>query len=106
MGTSSVKAEGEKPPKARLEGILYLLKDVTLEKHSHTDISEHRNINQLQLFLNLGRSEHTLPQLSDGGCDELHGEAYQVVFRTVSTKLLWPLQKKIQNDATAHTIRL
>lgn len=35
----------------------------------------------------------TLPQLSDSCCDELHGEADQVVFGALSIKLLWSLQE-------------
>ena len=31
----------------------------------------------------------TLPELSDRCCDELHGEADQVVFITLPIKLLW-----------------
>lgn len=38
--TSSVKAEGDKPSKPQREGILYLLKDITLKKHKHTEMSE------------------------------------------------------------------
>lgn len=43
-------------------------------------------------------NECTLPQLSDSCCDELHGETDQVVFRSVSTELLWFLQTKKWSD--------
>lgn len=36
----------------------------------------------------------TLPELSDGGCDELQGEVHQVLFRTLSSKLFWFLGDK------------
>lgn len=39
-------------------------------------------------------NECTLPQLSDSSCDELHGETDQVIFRAVSSKLLWFLHTK------------
>lgn len=41
--------------------------------------------------------QFTLPELSDGCCDELHGEVDQAVFRTLPIKLLWFLQKDKQN---------
>lgn len=117
--TSSVKAEGDKPSKPQREGILYLLKDITLEKtQTHWDVRVYRAkktgpiINSNTVYFHLfstfnnhksreidfqrqhSENECTLPQLSDSRCDELHREADQVVFRTVPTKLLWSLHAK------------
>lgn len=44
-----------------------------------------------------GEEELTLPQLGDGGGDELHGEADQVVFGALAVKLLWSLQRRMMN---------
>lgn len=67
--TSSVKAEGDKPSLPQREGILYLLKDITLEKHKHTEMSESTEQRKLaqsstQIYVNLF-SSFTNPKLRD-----------------------------------------
>lgn len=106
--TSSVKAEGDQPAEPRWERAIYLFEDVTLIKQNHTHRLDHTEYvivmhhyslstskTNLKRYLrsdvwNTARYESfTLPKLSDSCCDVLHGEADQVVFRTLLSKLFW-----------------
>lgn len=49
--------------------------------------------------------QFTLPELSDGRSDELHGEADQVVFGSLAVELLWFLHKNKQLFSDSHTGR-